>query len=623
MGQDLTTDLERIRQASDIVEVVGEHLALKRAGSAFKGLCPFHNEKTPSFNVSPARQSFKCFGCGAGGDVFKFVQLRENVGFAEAIRLLADRAGINLPDRRSKTPAQDPDRATLIRANEWAARWFGEQLRHPKNGAVAREYVQSRRFDPQVADGFGIGFAPGSYDRIIHDAASAHIPIPVLQAAGLTRNNEAGTHYAVFRNRLMFAIRDSSGRIIGFGGRALDDSPAKYLNTPETVLFDKGRHVFGLDRARESIAEKGRVVVVEGYTDCLMAHQFGFRETVAALGTSFTAQQARLLARFCKEVILVFDSDEAGQRASDRALEAALAQRLTVRLASVPEGKDPCDFLLSAGPERFEALLNSAPDALEFKWHQVRSHTNAPGGATDSHRLVEEFLGLVARCVARESFDTVHLGFIANQVGKLLGLPANEIYRYITKRRDRELRRPDRGDEATLEQVMLEPANADQAAVRHVLEVLLNAPECVELISDRRLVEQVDDSNLARIAGEFLSAYPDGRGFSLAAFLSAFEEPEMTALITDMQLAGERRGNYEATLRGALDCLELERRTRGYQRWGPKVESSGTAWLKEVSLGTESRHHFVPKRHKEPLVSQAAILQEGQAARETDAPATT
>ncbi|UCG32509.1 MAG: DNA primase [Phycisphaerales bacterium] len=596
------SDIERVRQASDIVDVISEHLQLRRAGSGFKGLCPFHkDEKTPSFHVHPSKQIFKCFGCGVGGDVFKFVQLRENVDFGEALRILAARAGIALAPRSDGAGQRGPGRSMLARVNEWAARWFQEQLRHETRGREARAYVANRQVTDETVTRFGLGFAADSYDLIVAQGKAAGYSPGLLSAAGLARTSESGKPYAVFRNRLMFPIRDSSKRIIGFGGRALGDDPAKYLNTPETPLFNKGRELFGLDLARESIGRTGRAVVTEGYMDCLMVRQFGFDNVVAALGTSFTADQAKLLHRFCDEAILVFDSDEAGQRAAERALEAALAEAMTVRLTRVPEAKDPCDYLLTAGPESFEALLNSAPEALEFKWQQLRNAAAGSAGASESYRAARSFLDLVARSMVRRNIDPVHLGFIVNRISKLVALPAEEVYRHLNELKRQESRRGLTTEATRIPSGVRPATGAKDAAVREIMEVLLNAPEHLEAARPYLKPEEISDQALAGIVSKFCSACRPEREYDLAGFISGFEEPAHAALITDMQLAGERRGNYEATLQGAVETLRQERGREDMAAAGRAGSEPAEARLARVQTASQERHRFAGVGRRLPV----------------------
>ncbi len=594
-------DLERIRSALDIVDVVGQYVTLKRAGSAWVGLCPFHQEKTPSFNVNPSRQIFKCFGCGAGGDLFKFVQLRDNVSFGEAVRMLADRAGVRL-QRDPRGSSSGPDRATLARVNEWAVKWHRDCLRS-EAGRPAREYLAGRGFTEETLRAFEIGYAPAGYEAIIGAARAQKIPVELLVAAGLMKRGESSGPYATFRDRVMFPIREAGGRVIGFGGRAMSpDDPAKYLNTPETPLFSKGRQVYGLNQAREAIGKIGRAVVVEGYTDCMMAHQCGVSETVATLGTSFTAEHARMLRRYAHETVLVFDSDAAGRAASQRAMEIALAERLTVRVATVPSGKDPCDYLLSEGGEAFSALLLSAPEALESKWREIEGDQHA-SGTPERLRAVEAFLGLVARSAVRGNIDAIRLGFLVNQLSKLLSLPAEEIYRQVSQVRRNERQRAETRDATGGIRTGLGVRDAVDAAGRESLEVLLNCPELADSARESLVVEEIAEPSLRRVAGEFFGMIDSGEPFALGAFLSRFEEPEWSTLILGLQEAGERRGNYDLTLRAALDRLRFEHERRQMESvreaalaGAPGRNPDGADYLAQVHASCQGHHHFAGRR---------------------------
>ena len=277
------------------MELVSEHVALKRSGKDFQGLCPFHNEKTPSFTVSPSKGIFKCFGCGAGGDAFTFIQMRESVPFMEAMRILADRSGVKLEQQTRGTRPSGPDRAEIAAVNEWACRQFRETLASDA-GRETREYLASRGLSEEATERFALGLAPDDGDWILARARrQGHSPA-LLTAAGLTATSADGRIYGVFRGRLMFPIRDTMNRVIGFGGRTMKGDKAKYLNTSQNVLFDKGRNVYGIDQARPVMMNSRRVVVVEGYTDCIAAAQHGFGDTVATLGTALTDEHGATVA---------------------------------------------------------------------------------------------------------------------------------------------------------------------------------------------------------------------------------------------------------------------------------------------------------------------------------------
>jgi DNA primase len=359
--------ISRIQQANDIVDVVGEHVALKRKGREMLGLCPFHDDHRPSFNVNPGKQIFKCFACGAGGNVIQFVQMRENLSFPQALQRLAERAGIKVEPLRtqdSRPRTQDEaDPNELARVNTWAAKYFAANLAHPEKGKDAREYIAKRGISDESVKKWRIGLADGSGSDLLASARRAQIPDKLLAAAGLVVGSGLSLNDK-FVNRLMFTITDVTGRVIGFGGRTLTGEGAKYINSPATVLFDKSNALFGLEQARHQIDSSETAVVVEGYTDCIMAHQFGTANVIATLGTSFTAGHARILRRYAKKVVLLFDSDVAGIEAANRALGVALGSRIDIALASVPEGKDPCDFLLAQGKDAFERVIENATDVF-------------------------------------------------------------------------------------------------------------------------------------------------------------------------------------------------------------------------------------------------------------------
>ncbi|MHC4157397.1 MAG: DNA primase, partial [Planctomycetota bacterium] len=373
----------------------GRHLSLTKKGREMVGLCPFHDDHRPSMYINPAKQIFKCFACGAGGSVFTFVQMRENLSFGQALERLAQRAGIKIAparapkDGQSQTPQGDPN--SLARLNAWAANYFQQNLLNRPEADYARDYVAQRKINPESAKKWQLGLAVNSADDLIQAANRKRIPQKLLAQSGLVTGRTPGSLADKFVNRLTFPITDVTARVIGFGGRTLDGADAKYVNSPTTVLFDKSNSLYGLHQARHQIVATGTAVVVEGYTDCIMAHQFGCTNVVASLGTSFTEGQARILRRYAKRIVLVFDSDAAGLEAANRALEICLAQRIDINLASVPQGKDPCDFLIAAGKEQFEDLIDNAVDVFQFKWDRLTQNFSTDGTLIDNKAAVEEF----------------------------------------------------------------------------------------------------------------------------------------------------------------------------------------------------------------------------------------
>ena len=335
----------RIREASDIVTLIGGAVQLKKTGKTWKALCPFHNEKTPSFIVNPVRQTFKCFGCGEGGDVFTFVMKTERVEFREAMAILAERAGIAMetsPEAAGKAALARDRKLHVYRAQELVQGFFAERLGSPE-GKPAREYLERRKLDHLVEE-WGLGYAPDRWDALTGKHATSPKKQRLLVASGLARERDTGGVYDYFRGRLMFPIHDAGGRTVGFGGRVIGDGEPKYLNTPETPVFSKGRLLYGLDRAKEGIAKTGEALVVEGYTDVIRCHEHGFTNAVATLGTALGPEHVRLLRRFgATRVLVTYDADAAGLKAAERGIEILFEEDSPCGVVTLSGGLDPCE----------------------------------------------------------------------------------------------------------------------------------------------------------------------------------------------------------------------------------------------------------------------------------------
>jgi DNA primase len=356
--------LEEVRTRADIVEVIGAHVRLKRAGRNFVGLCPFHSEKTPSFSVNSERGFFHCFGCGAGGTVFNFVMRTEGLNFPEAIESLARRYGVTLPARDGQAGPGAGERDAALSANQTAADFFVHVLWKTPEGAAARDYLAARGVAAETARTFGLGFAPERPANLAR-ALERRGLLAAAVRLGLVRQDGAGTR-DMFRGRLMFPIRDGQGRVLAFGGRVLDQRLPKYINSPESPLYSKSRNVYGLYEARAAIARADRAIVVEGYLDTIAVWQAGFKETVASLGTALTADQLRLVGRHTRNVLACFDGDAAGRKASLRALEIFLAAGLLGRGIFIPPGFDPDTFIKERGAQAFTELIASAELLVDY-----------------------------------------------------------------------------------------------------------------------------------------------------------------------------------------------------------------------------------------------------------------
>lgn len=384
---------ERVRDATDIVQLIGERVELRRAGRSFKGLCPFHTEKTPSFTVTPDRQIWHCFGCSRGGDVFAFVMETEKVTFPEALRMLADRAGIEMP-KQERVPGEEMfDR--LYQANALARDFFHASL-HAEGAATARAYLAGRGFEEPWVTRFEIGWAPERWDGLL-TALSKLLPAAVMEQAGLIlRRGDGSGHYDRFRNRIVFPVATGAGKIAGFGARAIAEADTpKYLNSPETPVFRKGRLLYGLPLARQSIRERREAIVSEGYLDVIRLHANGFTNAVSSCGTALTPEQARLLARLQVDVLLLYDGDDAGVRAADRGLDPLLQAGVHARVLLLPGGEDPDSFLRKEGGDALKERLAAALDVPGFL---AESKLAGGEGANPSLELrVRRFVGLLER----------------------------------------------------------------------------------------------------------------------------------------------------------------------------------------------------------------------------------
>jgi DNA primase len=392
--------LERVKAAADIVEVVSAHTDLRRQGARYVGLCPFHEERTPSFSVEPTEKLYHCFGCGVGGDVIKFVEEKEGLGFAEAVEVLADRYGVEL-EREQEDPraeAKRQRRRRLEQLLERSAAFYSNYLWESEEAGKARDYLAQRGLREEVLRAFGVGYAPSAWDKILVRGQQAGFGVEELRAVGLAQRGRSGGDYDRFRERIMFPIRDRRGRVLGFGGRAMrSDQGAKYVNTAETDFFHKSQILYGVDVAKAAIAKAGRAVVVEGYTDVLALHQAGIEEAVGVMGTAITPDQVAALSGMVDEVVLALDADSAGQEAMLRAQRVAAGRRMRLRVAAMPAGEDPAEMMAAeGGPERFRELLDGAEELTAFQVRLVLERTDASDPVARDRALTSELIPILA-----------------------------------------------------------------------------------------------------------------------------------------------------------------------------------------------------------------------------------
>ncbi|MGI9087291.1 MAG: DNA primase [Chthoniobacterales bacterium] len=531
MGTIPTENIEQIAAANDIVEVVGSYFPLKRAGASFKALCPFHQEKSPSFNVSPQRQTFHCFGCGAGGSVFRFVMDYEHLDFPSAVKKLAARVGIPVIEERSASGG-DEDRAhetrrTLLQLHAEAAEWFHENLLKREWAKPAREYLKERGIDRQIAGNWQIGFAPESWDACLNWALDAGYRRAQILQSGLVkprdeeRPNEAEV-YDRFRGRIIFPICNDVGEVIAFSGRVLNNESetAKYLNSPETPLFRKGNILFGLHKTKRPLIEANSAIVCEGQLDLITLYEAGIANVVAPQGTAFTENQARILKRFVEEVVLCFDADAAGQKAAERSLESLLQNDLVVRIAEMPAGEDPDSIVRRQGKAEFEKRIEGARDFFDF-WIERETAATDLNSLGAKMNLARKLAETVARV-----HDPIMRGAVANKVSARLGVPPRD-FEALLARPNRE--RMQSGSEG---RTAAEPSAAPRHDVAMLCLLALRDGEARAFLLEenwREVLAQTPDTGLLRII--LTSDLRPEDSASINVFMSSLA-PEDEALIS-------------------------------------------------------------------------------------------
>lgn len=413
-GRIRAEDLELVRERADLVEVISGMTQLKKAGRVFRGLCPFHQEKTPSFTVDPDKKLWHCFGCQAGGDVFTFIRQTEGLSFAESAERLAGRFGVTLHFEGAEKPEAGGRRA-LLEATKLAADFFAGLLMQSSEAAGARKYLEGRGFSSEDAKAWGLGYAPGTSDTLYRHLISRKFTPRQITDAGLALVTEAGEHRDRFRGRLIFPISDVGGQVVGFGARALGEESPKYLNSPETSLYRKAKILYGLDRARRGIADSGSALVTEGYTDVIALHKIGITTAVATCGTALGEDHLAALKRFCDRVVLAFDADAAGAVASERAFGLHASVGLEVLVAAIPAGKDPADVALTEGEDSVRLMLEAAIPLMRFVLEAEisRHRLDTPEGKARAVRAAARFLSWEPSRVARGE----HAFWVARRVG--------------------------------------------------------------------------------------------------------------------------------------------------------------------------------------------------------------
>lgn len=552
-------EVERVREAADIVGIIGESVTLKRAGTAFRGPCPFHQGKNANFSVDPRRRIYHCFKCGESGDVFTYLRKRYGMDWPSAVRHVAERSGITLREVSARREGPDP-REALWEVNASAEDWFRRTLRDDPSGNPGRDYLAQREVSLEMADQFGLGFAPRDSALRSHLATLGFDDARQLEAGLLVRREESGELRPRFRGRLMFSIYDTSGRVAGFGGRVIGVSEPKYLNSPETIAFTKGRMLYGLNWARNAIRRADRVLLVEGYFDLVRLVVAGVEEVIAPLGTALTTEQAALIARHSKNAFLVYDSDKAGLKATFRAADELLRHGVSVRVVTLPPGEDPDTFARKAGRDGIERQLATAVDVIERKIQLLERG----GWFADLHkrrRAIDHLLPTIRATVDPVTRD-MYLGRVSEATGvdrQVLSLEAEAPDRApLTARpvQHETARRPDSG--ARRAPVAARPAKRDPgvAAERELVRVMVTSRAMVERILERIGPGEFRDERYREIFEKLASVGPETVMGDVAASLGPSAVSVLQALL-------EEEGAVIDIERTMTDCLaRLELRNR-------------------------------------------------------------
>lgn len=542
-----------VKQANDIVDVVGGYLVLRQVGPTYKGLCPFHDDHRPSFDVDPRRQRYRCWACGKMGDVLSFVQEFERVGFVEALELLARRAGINLESNSG--PSASLGKAELLDIMRWATRQFHECLLDSTQAEEARRYLGERGLRGDTVRRWELGYAPVSGDWLVQKATESRISLELLEKVGLIAPRSHGPgFYDRFRDRVLFPIRDARAQAVGLGGRVLPGSPLasrgpKYYNSCDTPLFTKSEQLYGIDLARQPAEKAGYLAVVEGYTDVLMAHQLGVSQVVATMGTALNERHIRQIRRFVSRVVLVFDADDGGDQGVDRALELFASNDMELAVATLPDGLDPCDLLVRDGAEPFRRVLESAVDALEFKLERMVAQEDT-ASVEGRRRVVDSVLGVIAlaRPLPGEA-GAMKMELMITRIARRMGLKEETIWARLEelrkRRRSSEPLRP--REEVDRTSARAAPAPPEE---RRLLELLLAEPDLVSKAAAMIQPEEISHLGLRRLLA------------GLFALLAASESPSLDRLRVQLEdsapLVNKAFQLQEAGLARPNRLIELE-----------------------------------------------------------------
>ncbi len=528
--------IDRIQEKTDIVEVISRYVPLKKFGRNYKAPCPFHNEKTPSFIVSPDKQIYHCFGCGAGGNVFSFLMKHENLQFPEVVEMLAEKCGVVLP--KSGSSSHDNSLANqLYKINETACRFFEASL---AGNAAAKEYIRSRGVADETLKKFKIGFAPNSWDALINFFKAKSVPASMLEKAGLVVANDKGGHYDRFRNRLVFPIVDLKDKVIGFGARVLDSSLPKYLNSPETAIYSKGRNLYGLNASKDEIKKSGHFMVVEGYLDFIVPYQAGIKNIIATLGTALTVDQIKLLKRFSNTAVMVYDPDEAGEAASLRNLDLFISEDVNVYIAELPEGFDPDSYIRKFGVDEFIKLKKSSKNLFDYKLGKLMKRFNI-STTHGKMSIAGEMLPTIGR-INNEVLKST----LIKKLAEKLSVDEESIRAELKKVKS------DYAERRYVENVV-EVKKRSSDAEMLLLALMMDGPKIIERIAGVLSPDEFKNSSIRDVVNAVFELYKANKEITAPRLINHMSDStDAAALITEAVGISEIIGNKEKALN---DCV--------------------------------------------------------------------
>ncbi len=590
--------IREIRETSSIVDVISDYISLKKVGVNHKGLCPFHNEKTPSLYVNENKRFFHCFGCGTSGDVFAFLMKHDNLSFAEAVRLLAKRYGIHLPEKplNSRDRQRLSERESLFSINEAVANLYHGLLLNDPRAAKARQYLSQRGIGAETIQEHRIGFAPDSWDTVAQHLKSMALSPVLAGKLGLIVSKSGGQYYDRFRNRVMFPIWNVSRNIIGFGGRVIGQEEPKYLNSPESVVYNKGQNLYGLQSAGHYIQKEGRAIIVEGYLDMLTLHQAGIKNTVAALGTALTEHQIQLLKRYTGDIITVFDADPAGEKAMARSLEPFLHNGISPRVIVLPKGEDPDSFVQKQGGAAFQEKIAGAGFLLDFVIERIiaRHDISSPRGKVAVCDETVALLGQIADRMERDLYE--------QKIARRIGVSQAQI-------RSRSAGLPAKKTEAQAAPAKQESATGQaNNAELIILKILIAHPECIVRINDD-IFEDFTQPDLKQLGVFITSSCRQEGGLDIRQLVESLDGQPMQKLLAQTAFFDNPPDDPAKALDDCMRAVRLQKLAGEKKRVSMLLKQAEAARDECASVAYQQQYVQLVEEQKKITKSTLLFLQ--------------